>query len=317
MQYSGPVGRCYVVLVTLAVLSAGLVRPTPLAAQPAPPVSLEVALERTATYIDTFVDHFGNVVSEERYQQEAVPAIRASQLGGRGSMASIPQTQKRTLRSDFLLVKPEGSADWFPFRDVYEVDGTPIRDREGRLAKLFLKDSQIALDRAREIAQESSRYNIGDVIRTINNPVIALAFLERSYQKRFVFTLGKPEPSLGANAWELDYKETQRPTLIRGDGDSNLPTYGKAWIDIETGRVLKTEFVIEAPAITARVTATFKPDQRLGISVPAELIEEYRPSAGGRISGRATYGRFRQFAVSTDEKIEKPTDKPTDTPAGR
>ena len=92
------------------------------------PVPLDVALDRTATYIDSFIEHFGNVVSEERYQQEAVPAIRAGQLGGRGTMASIPPTQKRTLRSDFLLVKPEGSADWFPFRDVYEVDGTIIRD---------------------------------------------------------------------------------------------------------------------------------------------------------------------------------------------
>jgi hypothetical protein len=34
------------------------------------------------------------------------------------------------------------------------------------------------------------------------------------------------------------------------------------------------------------------------------MIEEYRPAAGGRISGRATYGRFRQFAVKTDERIE-------------
>lgn len=299
MQYSGgvPLGRLFLVcLVALGAAAPGL----------AQPASLEVALDRTATYIDTFIDRFGNVVSEERYQQEAVPAIRTSQLGGRGIMASVPPTQKRTLRSDFLLVKPEDSLDWYPFRDVYEVDGTPIRDRERRLAKLFLKtDGPVALDRAREIAQESSRYNIGDVIRTINNPVIALAFLERSYQKRFAFTMGKAEPALGPSAWTIEYKEVERPTLIRGEGDSNLPTYGRAWIDIDTGRVLKTEFVVEAPAITARVSATFKPDARLGINVPFEMIEEYRPSAGGRISGRATYGRFRQFAVRTEEEMQE------------
>ena len=153
-------GRCTLALVAAGLaafgLASGAVTP-PAAAQSvqaAPPVTLDVALDRTATYIDSFIDHFGNVVSEERYQQEAVPAIRMGQLGGRGSMASVPQTQKRTLRSDFLLVKPEGSADWFPFRDVYEVDGNAIRDREGRLAKLFLKDSGIALDRAREIAKK-------------------------------------------------------------------------------------------------------------------------------------------------------------------
>ena len=303
MQYSGVVRSCFVLVSCLLALSVA--RPGR-----AQPVTLDVALDRTATYIDSFIDRFGTVVSEERYRQEAVPAVRPGQLGGRGMMASVPPTQKRTLRSDFLLVKPEGSLDWFPFRDVYEVDGNVIRDREGRLAKLFLKtDGPVALDRARQIAQESSRYNIGDVIRTINNPVIALAFLERSYQRRFAFTMGKADPTLGPTAWVLEYKEMQRPTLIRGDGDSNLPTYGRAWVDVDTGRVLKTEFVIEAPAITARVTATFKPDARLGINVPFEMIEEYKPSGGGRISGKATYGRFRQFAVRTEEAIEAPQEK--------
>ncbi len=47
-------------------------------------------------------------------------------------------------------------------------------------------------------------------------------------------------------------------------------------------------------------------DQRLQIHVPAEMVEEYKPTEGGRISGKATYGRFRQFAVQTDEEIQKP-----------
>ena len=37
------------------------------------------------------------------------------------------------------------------------------------------------------------------------------------------------------------------------------------------------------------------------------MIEEYKPAIGGRISGRASYGRFRQFAVRTDEKIDTGT----------
>ena len=270
------------------------------------PVALETALDRTATYIDFFIEHFGNVVSEEQYRQEAVPSVRPGQLGGRGAMATIAPTQRRTLRSDFLLVKPADSADWFPFRDVYEVDGTVIRDREGRLARLFLKQTATTMEQARQIANESSRYNIGDVVRTINNPVIALAFLERSYQKRFAFTMGKADPALGANAWILEYREQQRPTLIRGIGDSDMPTRGRAWIDIESGHVLKTEFLIEDAMITARVTTTFKADARLQIHVPAEMTEEYKPSSGGRITGRASYGRFRQFAVRTEEEIQKP-----------
>jgi hypothetical protein len=305
LQYSAQVRLLSLALCGMAALGVAA-RAEPQSAPPSAPVPLDIALERTAAYIDLFVERFGNVVSEERYRQEAVPSIRASQLGGRGGMASVPPTQRRTLRSDFLLVKPADSLDWFPFRDVYEVDGSVIRDREGRLAKLFLKQAVGALDQARQIAQESSRYNIGDVVRTINNPVIALAFLERSYQKRFAFTMGKADPSIGPTAWILEYKEQQRPTLIRGYGDGDLITRGRAWIDITTGAVLKTEFLIDDALISARVTTTFKPDQRLQINVPAEMEEDYKPSSGGHISGKATYGRFRQFAVKTEEDIQKP-----------
>lgn len=290
-------GRCFGVLCAIALLAGGAVR--------AQLVPLDVALARTASYVETFIDRFGHVVSEERYRQESVPPLRASQLGGRGSIPNLPPTERRTLRSDFLLIKPEASADWYPFRDTFEVDGQAVRDRENRLTKLFLRSpTDSSLEQARLIAQESSRYNVGDVIRTINNPLIALAFLERAYQKRFSFTYAEADTTFGSAVWVVEYREQERPTLIRGENNSNLPTRGRSWIDLETGHVHKTEFVVDAPLITARVSTTFKQDARLGILVPAEMIEEYRPAAGGRISGRATYGRFRQFAVKTDERIE-------------
>ena len=37
-------------------------------------VSLAEALDRTASYLETFIDQFANVVSEEQYRQEAVRA---------------------------------------------------------------------------------------------------------------------------------------------------------------------------------------------------------------------------------------------------
>ena len=35
--------------------------------------------------------------------------------------------QHRELTSDLLLVKPAGADPWLQFRDVFEVDGKPIR----------------------------------------------------------------------------------------------------------------------------------------------------------------------------------------------
>jgi hypothetical protein len=292
---------------SLAVAGLFAVATTGLAGAQA--VTLEEALARTASYLETFMEQFANVVSEEQYRQEAVPAmVRLSQLGGRsaGITAGLPQTQKRTLKSDFLLVKPADSVSWIPFRDVFEVNGAAIHDREGRLAKLFLKPSATTLEQARQIALESSRYNIGDVTRTVNNPVIALAFLTRDGQRHFEFTLGAMDRSFGPAALVLEYKEQARPTFIRGYGDGDLPTHGRAWIDGETGHVLKTEFLIDDVLIAARVTTTFKFDERLNIHVPSEMTEEYKPTGGGRVTGRASYGRFRQFAVRTDEEIHKP-----------
>lgn len=281
----------------LALLVVPLVLPVPAVAQT---VSLAVTLDRVASYTDVFIEYFRNVVSEEHYQQEVLPGINAREL------ATVPATQRRTLRSDFLLVKPSDVPEWSAFRDVYEVDGAPVRDRDERLAKLFLKSSSTTLDHARQIAQEGSMYNIGNVVRTINSPVIALAFLERSYQQRFAFKMGKADPAAGLNVWILEYREQALPTLIRAFGGRDLPTHGRVWIDAETGRVLKTELQITDVTISATVTTTFRPDPLVPILVPVEMVEEYKPAQGRPIRGKATYGRFRQFGVKTEENITSP-----------
>ena len=282
----------------LALLVVPLVSPGPAVAQT---VSVAVALDRVASYMDVFIEYFRNVVSEEQYQQEVLPGINAREL------TMVPATERRTLRSDFLLVKPSDAPEWSAFRDVYEVDGAPVRDRDERLATLFLKSSSTTLDHARQIAQEGSLYNIGNVVRTINSPVIALAFLERSYQQRFAFKMGKADPAVGSNVWILDYTEQERPTLIRAFGGRDLPTHGRVWIDQETGRVFKTELQITDVTISATVTTTFRPDPLVPILVPVEMVEEYRPAQGRPIKGKATYGRFRQFMVKTDEDMTPPT----------
>jgi hypothetical protein len=48
------------------------------------------------------------------------------------------------LLSDFLLVTGEAS-DWHQFRDVREVDGRPVPDRDRRLTELFLQPWSTAI----------------------------------------------------------------------------------------------------------------------------------------------------------------------------
>ena len=80
--------------------------------------------------------------------------------------------------SDLLLVKPEKADRWIQFRDVFEVDGRPIRDRNERLMKLFVEPSSSTAGQVEQIVTESARYNIGSVLRTINVPVFALLILD-------------------------------------------------------------------------------------------------------------------------------------------
>ena len=81
----------------------------------------------------------------------------------------------RELTSDFLLVRtsPSGAQ---AFRDVIDVDGKPVRNREDRLRKLFLEQPKTAVEQARAIARESERHNIG-MQRTGNSPLLPLRFL--------------------------------------------------------------------------------------------------------------------------------------------
>jgi hypothetical protein len=115
----------------------------PLAARQAPPdgIRLEQLLARAGKYVVDFERAFSNVVAEERYVQRVITdqGIGRVPLAGPGTRSGFeqfspgPAAEHRELRSDFLLAKLPGEERWIPFRDVFEVDGTPVRDREERL----------------------------------------------------------------------------------------------------------------------------------------------------------------------------------------
>src|SRR3954466_1056173 len=169
-------------------------------------VPLDELLDRAAWYLDYFVDEFENVVAEESYIQDSSTMLPtfSPMPGGRGgafppppSPSDAARARHRDLRSDFLLVKSPDTEALVPFRDVLEVDGIPVRDREARLAKLFLTASSGTMAQAERIREEGARYNLGNMRSTLGNPVLALVVLQQSYQSRFSFTLGKEDRAFG------------------------------------------------------------------------------------------------------------------------
>src|SRR5262245_52551258 len=248
-------------------------------------VGLDELLVRAAAYVKGFVDNFSSVVAEETLQQEI----------------SAPH-RKRTLKSDYLFVRFPGDWSWTSFRDVFEVDGKPVRDHEDRLLKLFLQPSTDTQRRAADIVNASARYNLLD-IGTINHPLLAMAFLQDFYRARFRFNTAGSDKSLGPKVRQIQFQEFQRPTIIRGNSNSDVLTRGLLWIDEDTGRVAKPELRIGSQAAPISVVTLCQFDETLGIDVPTEM-RDWHPDRNGEIRGVATYGRYRRFQVTTSETVK-------------
>ena len=284
------------------------------AAQPPAKAELDAVLNRAGWYLDYFVDEFENVVAEENYIQDSsqlLPTISPAG-GGRGAIAPPPsaaemlRARHRDLRSDFLLVKSPDTEALVPFRDVIQVDGIMVRDREERLATLFLTASTGTMAQAERIREEGARYNLGNMRSTLGNPVLALGVLQQSYQHRFRFSPAKEDRSFGPGVAVVEYKETGSPAMIRGEAGRDLLAHGRLWIDTATGRVLKTELRVEQPAVRAVITTTFQAEEKSGIAVPLEMREQYTFPNGNRVNTVANYGHFRRFDVSAAEDIRTP-----------
>ncbi len=293
-------------------LALGTALAGPRAVAQAPPTAALVAA--AGRYAVAFANEFSSVVAEEHYIQDST----TGRLGTNQGATSRGQPAHRDLRSDFLLVEPPGETSWLPFRDVFEVDGEAVRDRNQRLERLFLGASPDAVAKANDIAKESARYNLGQMTRTVNNPVLVLAFLQPDYQPHFAFEIDKVDPEVGANVWIVNYHETGRPTFIRAAYDRDMPAHGRVWIEVPSGRVLRTELNLEDQSVVARITTSFVLAEGFKIAVPSEMREDYTLGAGmrqqQRLTGVATYGRFRRFNVQADEDVALP---PPDAPPDR
>jgi hypothetical protein len=280
-------------------LSAALVVPALLC--PARPIaqnpSLDEVLKRSATYVTDFRKQLSGIVAEESYRQEIVHTGRIG--------SGVPAV--RTLRSDFLLVQPSDADRHVELRDVFEVDGKPVRNRQSRLEQLLLDANSGA--RIGDIIAESARYNIGKVQRTINTPLMPLMFLDANNRSRFDFKhVEKATPvftdaldtainetpvfRVATEIWTIEYKETQRPTIIRALTNENRPARGRFWIDPANGSVLISELIVDGGGVIATVTVSYQSEPLMGFLVPVEMRESYLRYPE-RITGRAEYGKFR------------------------
>ena len=175
-----------------------------------------------------------SIVCEETYTQEANEpdpvAGRTIVLDGRPGVPPVNANVKttRTLVSDYLQVKVPNLDGWLPFRDVFEVDGERVRDRQDRLTKLFLESPpERVLENAQAIVRDSARYNLGSVRRDLNLPTLPLWFLELKNNRRFNFRKVGEETLSGRRVTVVEYTEIIHPTIIKTPEGDDIVASGR------------------------------------------------------------------------------------------
>jgi hypothetical protein len=278
--------------------------PSPVPAAPAPGqrADLPALLAGAASYLDVYEKRFSAIVAREDYELAMLSGLTDPRDTGLGTTR---RTVSRKLRSDVMLLNL-GPADWVQFRDVYEVDGKPVRDHERRLEGLFAKPAGGLLDAGRKIADESARYNLG-VQRNFNVPTMALAYLARQNQARSAFTVKSHETIDGADLTILEFKEAAHPGLIQASS-GKVTTNGRFWIAPQSGAVLRSELycridggsrLFNSAWVEGTVTVSYQADPAAPVLVPVKMNEQYRRDTGETDTGHALYADFRSFTVET------------------
>ena len=253
--------------------------------------ALDAVLGRMHAYLKDYAKQLPAMIATERYQQRFGSGMRKNQ---------------RLLMSDYGLIQVQGDSEWLGFREVLSVDGKPVTDSARRLAELLAKPSVQALQQARLIAEESARYNIGPVVRTINDPAIVLELLDGRHSPRMRFSHNGENTINSVRTWVIRYQELGNPTIIRTRDRKDVPARGRAWVEPETGRILRAEATVEPGlGVTGTIDVTFEFDERMGFAVPSKMSERYANRNLVTVSsGEATYSNYRRFTVDTEENIQ-------------
>jgi hypothetical protein len=296
---------------TLAYDVAGTASAPPEAHSP----ELTAALDAAAAYLEQYEHRISAIGAEETYEQAAAsPGVPRPPTRGMPPTIAPGTSQTRKTRANIVTISL-GPSGWVSFRDVFELDGRPVRPDIERLSRILQHVNPDSLEQARQIADESARYNLNPegshFDRTINVPMTALYFLRASNQPRSVFSLGKPERVGGVLCTTLQFTEQSRPRLIGTKDDA--AAQGKVWIDMANGgRIVKTDLRMQSTyllgvggTVRAQTAVTYGPIDKSDLWLPIVMDETYDlPTTRQTITGHATYAGFKEFKVTTSADIK-------------
>lgn len=242
-------------------------------------------------YAAAFAAQMKSLVMEEHYKQ----TLLARRGGG-------PRSRKTT--SEVVMIRAADEGDWVLFRDVLVVDGRRVANREGRLMALLTSSAPDALAQASRIANESSRYNLGQLTRSINAPDVAIAFLRPEHASRIRVERGGRERVQGAEMTVLKFNEIASPTLIRGVQSRDMFSSGRLWVEPAHGRIWRTELRVGDQRSAGTLMVDFGPIPGSDVLVPLKMTERHTTSTE-ELTATAIYQNVRRFEVATNTEFPK------------
>ena len=252
-------------------------------------LSLADVMRRAHEFVVEYEDDLSTVIAEEHYEQRVL-----DEGGG--------LEQQRVLVSDYWVTQLLPHETWIGVRDVFEVDGTTVRDRaNSSFRPLRLSPGEDGNARLTEIAERNARYNIGDLIRTVNDPTFVLAFLRPYNRDRMRFVPLGEERIGERSTWVVGYREVAADgtSLIETQDGDHLLARGRLWIDPANGRLVRSELITGDARVefTARISVHYEWFPSVNLWLPAEMHEVYETTQSARrfsaITGTATYSNYR------------------------
>src|SRR5262245_35840899 len=104
--------------------------------------ALDDLIDRATRYVLAYEQSFTLLVADEVYQQEIRrppnPGTNLTRTNPGGGMLAGGPMKVQELRSDFLLVQLGEGAGWMQVREVFQLNGSKVRDRDDYLISLFV-----------------------------------------------------------------------------------------------------------------------------------------------------------------------------------
>jgi hypothetical protein len=275
-------GTLRTILLAAALVAAQGVHP--LEARRADP-SVKTLVAATQAYVANFESQLAYGVFDEDYTQE---------------VSTDADARQRTMHGELFLTYLPADREWIAVHDVAIVDGEPVPDRES-LQGLLQRGPLQSI--RHDVIERNARYNIGSVTRNFNEPTLALLVLEPVRASTYDFSVDRVfDDGTGIKLATLRFQEKRDTpaTFIRGPQGQATQSKGDFIVEVRTGRIRQTHFILDLSATSVTLTTYFVREAGSGLWLPSLFEEHYKRLKDGPhevISCAAKYTNFRRFEV--------------------